>query len=540
VTVLEVVADTLETGGVVAGAYRLERELGRGGMGVVWSAREIASGRAVALKFLLGGAEADAKDRERFLREARAAMSVVHPNVARVGAVLETDVGTPFLVMELLDGESLRAVLRKKRTLDPTACARLFLPIVDGVAAAHARGIVHRDLKPENVFVERTGEVRVLDFGIAKQLAPAGETNATSLTSTGALVGTPVYMAPEQLFAEPIDPRADVWALGVVLYECLAGKRPTEGDGIGPILKRITSEPLVPLARAAPAVPPTLARIVDRMLLRERADRATLAEVRAVLARIAAGEDDDEPPRTVPMPGEPTIADRGPSLTRPTPAPTTPLAPPIRYGPPPAMPYGPPPAIPRGDVAGELDREMRARATQALLLSLLTLVACAPATILAVISAHRANAIAKQLGVRPPVRVYTATAIACVLGGLWIALMSVGAWIDKKERTDREARISELRAATSTSAANDALDTKTACGLAELAVLAKGTWDGGSGPFARFQCVGEVRTVAPGSAQLDGIHFERGNNPDAVTTSACFRRGDTGRWYVSDLGACAP
>ena len=272
----------LAAGAVVAG-YRLEQMLGEGGMGVVWSAVEVASGRKVALK-LLRERRADAKSHERFLREARAAMTVAHPNIAKVEALLEADDGTPVIVMELLEGESFRAVLRKKGTLTPAECATYLVPVIDAIAAAHGRGVIHRDLKPENVFVTSAGEIRVLDFGIAKQLPRGDDTAELSLTSTGTLVGTPVYMAPEQVYADAdVDGRVDVWSLGIILYECLAGVRPTDGDGFGPILKRITREPLVSLDHARRGLPLKLTELVDQMLQRDRELRPSLPYARAVL-----------------------------------------------------------------------------------------------------------------------------------------------------------------------------------------------------------------------------------------------------------------
>jgi hypothetical protein len=289
--VLEILSDALEAGALVGGGrFRLERVLGEGGMGVVWAARETKSGRGVALKFLRAGRETEPRNQERFLREARAAMAIAHPNVARVEAVLETNAGVPFLVMELLEGESLRGLLERRGTLDLATCGRVLAPVAEALAAAHAKGIVHRDLKPENVFVLPNGEIRVLDFGIAKQLPRAGEDAPPSLTSTGAVLGTPVYMAPEQIFGdEDLDARADVWALGVMLYECLAGRRPTDAEGFGPILKRITTGPLEPLEHARPGVPRAVTSVVGRMLSRDRAARPPLQEVRALLVTMQEG-----------------------------------------------------------------------------------------------------------------------------------------------------------------------------------------------------------------------------------------------------------
>jgi serine/threonine-protein kinase len=287
-------------GAVIACQYRLERQLGEGGMGVVWAAQDIASKRRVALKFLRDVTGSDARAQERFVREARAAMTIAHPNVARVEAALETEAGAPFIVMELLEGESLRDRLRRLHVLGLGECARIVVSVVDAVGAAHEKRIVHRDLKPENVFVLANGDVRVLDFGIAKQLPREVDGTASqSLTTTGSLLGTPLYMAPEQLFGDDVDVRADVWALGIMIYECLTGSPPTAGDGFGPVIKRITTEPLVPLAEARPGLPTSIALLVDRMLSRDRAMRPPLAEVRAAFA--AATTITDAPPSPLAM-----------------------------------------------------------------------------------------------------------------------------------------------------------------------------------------------------------------------------------------------
>src|SRR5687767_2998202 len=193
--------DKLETGQVIEGRYKLDRLLGEGGMGVVWAAQDETAKESVALKFLRRERNDDPKNRERFLREANAAMAVSHPNVARVRDVRSRD-GVPYLVMDLLDGESLRGVLRRRRVLTVAETARIIVPTIAAVDAAHAKGIVHRDLKPENIFIVGGKDVRVLDFGIAKRLTRGDEPSPDSLTSTGAIIGTPSYMAPEQVFGD--------------------------------------------------------------------------------------------------------------------------------------------------------------------------------------------------------------------------------------------------------------------------------------------------------------------------------------------------
>jgi len=276
----------------VAGRFRLDRLIGEGGMGVVWAATHLVTGKPVALKMLRPERAGDPDLRQRFIREARAACTVQHPNVVQIHDVLDTEDGSPVMVMDLLHGESLGQRLDRETRLSPVEVARIMLPVVSAVGTAHAAGVVHRDLKPDNIFLADEGggsiSVKVLDFGIAKVLATQTEASATGgLTGTGNMLGTPYYMAPEQIFVErDIDHRADIWALGVILYECLSGRRPTEADNIGQILKIVTTDGIVPLERVAPEVPPELARLVGRMLTRDRAGRPqSLQEVQATLRR---------------------------------------------------------------------------------------------------------------------------------------------------------------------------------------------------------------------------------------------------------------
>jgi serine/threonine-protein kinase len=282
----------MKVGATLDGRYLVERVLGEGGMGVVFAARDTKSGEAVAIKRLK---QPDDDGRRRLLREARAASAVAHPAVVRVIEVLDLDEG-PALVLELLQGESLGARLRREGALPPAVVARIVVDVCDALLAAHALGIVHRDLKPDNVFLttDREHPVKVLDFGIAKLTALDGEVQATAglSTTTGTLVGTPMYMAPEQVFGErQLDARVDVWAVGLLLFECLTGILPTRADNVGHVLRKILSDTMPRLADVDPDVPADLCAEVDRMLSRERDARpADVDEVRAVLAR-HAGED---------------------------------------------------------------------------------------------------------------------------------------------------------------------------------------------------------------------------------------------------------
>jgi serine/threonine-protein kinase len=278
-------------GEILAKRYRLEREIGRGGMGVVWEATHLVTRRRVAIKFVLGPANRRTDLRRRFIREARAASAANHPNVVVVNDVFELDDGTPVMVMELLTGETLRERLVREPRLTLEATASIVLPVVAAVGTAHALGIVHRDLKPENIFLlkgaEPGADVKVLDFGVAKLIARDGEAHETDpITGTGSALGTPCYMAPEQTIGDKaIDGRADIWALGVIIYECLAGVRPVAGLGIGQVVMKLMTEGIKPLDQLVPDLPPAATALVMRMLGRERDDRPRdLREVHEVLA----------------------------------------------------------------------------------------------------------------------------------------------------------------------------------------------------------------------------------------------------------------
>src|SRR5215472_21591 len=216
--------------------YRLVRLIGEGGMSQVWEAVQVRTGRPIALKLLRAALNGRAEMRGRLLREARAASRVQHPNVVDLLDVFELPDGTPVLVMVLLRGRTLTYRLAEGR-LSLTEAADLLLPVISAVGTAHARGVIHRDLKPENVFLadELDGRmtVKVLDFGIAK-LTCSDEPDAR-LTTTGSVLGTPGYMAPEQWVGDRgIDHRADVWSIGSILYEALAGAPALPQEDVGP------------------------------------------------------------------------------------------------------------------------------------------------------------------------------------------------------------------------------------------------------------------------------------------------------------------
>src|SRR5262245_13005589 len=196
----------LAPGALIGGRYRLERLLGKGGMGQVWAVTHEVTHRSAALKLLNGPVHLRADRRRRFLREARAASAVNHPNVVRVHDFFELEDGTPVMLMDLLEGETLGKRLGREGSLLLPEAANVLLPVVSAVGTAHARGIIHRDLKPDNVFLARTEsgalDVRVLDFGVAKLVSAGahGAEDSDALTGTGGLLGTPSYMSPEQSF----------------------------------------------------------------------------------------------------------------------------------------------------------------------------------------------------------------------------------------------------------------------------------------------------------------------------------------------------
>jgi len=266
-------------GSVVAERYRVERLLGEGGMGTVWAAQHTTTRKFVALKFLKASVLDHPRVRQRFIREARAASAIRHPSVIQVHDVLELEDGSPVMVMELLYGETLAALLERSHAIRVPVLARIMLPVCSAVGKAHELGIVHRDLKPENIFLEKGPDpdevprVKVLDFGIAKLTALDGDAarSTDNNTGTGTILGTPFYMSPEQMFGEKdVDHRSDIWSLGIILYEALAGVRPTEADNVGQILKIVMTDAIVPLKDRVASVPEPLAALVGRMLTRDR------------------------------------------------------------------------------------------------------------------------------------------------------------------------------------------------------------------------------------------------------------------------------
>ena len=251
--------------------YRVVRRIGAGAMGVVYRARDESLDRDVALKFLAAGAASDAVSKSRFIREAKAASALDHPNVATVyeiGQWRDQD----FIAMAFYDGETLKERL-ERGTMPPDDVVGLVGQIAAGLAAAHAKGIVHRDLKPANIAITSQGTAKILDFGLAKVTSARQETGI-QVTQPGTTLGTVAYMAPEQVRAEEADTRSDVWALGVIAYEMLTGRLPFTGDDTFTIMQAIVAETPTSVARLRPDAPPALAQLVHAALEKDRSKRS--------------------------------------------------------------------------------------------------------------------------------------------------------------------------------------------------------------------------------------------------------------------------
>ncbi len=235
--------------------YRVIRQLGQGGMGVVYLAEDVNIGRQVVLKLLKADLMSDARVEERFRREARACASVNHPNISIIYEV-DRHKDVWFICMEFVEGRTLRALLRERTVLPLAEAVRVAASAADALGTAHDRGIVHRDMKPENIMLATSGQVKVLDFGLAAftggPLAPFDigqmETGVERLTTEGVAIGTLHYMSPEQTRGQPVRPSSDVFSLGAVLYEAICGVPPFRGDNSMAVMHAITYDQPPPLA----------------------------------------------------------------------------------------------------------------------------------------------------------------------------------------------------------------------------------------------------------------------------------------------------
>ncbi|WP_437289626.1 protein kinase domain-containing protein [Sorangium sp. So ce406] len=286
-------------GALVCGKYRLLRRIGEGAMGVVWAAHNEATSREVALKLLV---RPDPELRARLLREARACGAVSHRNIVDIYDADETDSGDPFLVMPLLSGETLSSFLKRKRKLEVPEASRIARDIARGLSAAHERGIIHRDLKPSNIFLHtEPGDsnyvVKILDFGVSKFITGPQQMR----TATGILIGSPAYMSPEQVRAQAdIDPRADLWALGVVMFEMLTSRRPIQGRA-HELLRNVLQGDIPSVSQFVWQIDPGLDALVTQCLQRDRERRPrSAAEVAAALESFVTPS---APPRVASPPG---------------------------------------------------------------------------------------------------------------------------------------------------------------------------------------------------------------------------------------------
>jgi serine/threonine protein kinase len=246
--------------------YKILAKLGEGGMGVVYKAEDTKLKREVAIKFLSRHIAASAEERERFKIEAQAAAALNHPNIATIHAIEEID-DDLFIVMEFIEGKELKQLIIDNSQLTIDNCLAYATQIAEGLKAAHAKGITHRDIKSSNIMVTDSGQVKIMDFGLAKM------GGGVQLTKKGTTFGTVAYMSPEQTWGEPVDQRTDIWSFGVVLYEMLTGRMPFRGDYEQAVIYAILNEEPKLIADLRRGVPMELARIVGKALAKNPDER---------------------------------------------------------------------------------------------------------------------------------------------------------------------------------------------------------------------------------------------------------------------------
>src|SRR5262245_13882735 len=250
------------------GGYQILRTLGRGGMGAVYEAEQVETGRCVALK-ILNHALDSSDARKRFLREGRLAASVSHPNSVYVFGTEEID-GTPAIAMELVSGGTLQDLVKAHGPLPTGKAVDAILQVIAGLEAAQKNGVLHRDIKPANCFIDRDGTIKIVDFGLSISTALRGETN---VTLTGVFLGTPAFSSPEQLKGDELSVRSDIYSVGITLHYLLTGRAPFEADNVVKLLATVLERPAEPPRKHRPDIPRGLASIVLRCLAKQPGDR---------------------------------------------------------------------------------------------------------------------------------------------------------------------------------------------------------------------------------------------------------------------------
>lgn len=294
----------VEVGDRIAGRYRLLRRIASGGMGEVWAARNELTNRDFAIKFLLAEFAQNHEAFTRFVREAETTGTLRHPSIVDVFDVAQAAEGRPFIVMELLNGEGLDVRLSRDGPLSQFETAAYFSQLAMALEQAHGAGVIHRDLSASNVYLAQSRDddvivPKILDFGVSKNLACSG--GGEFQTVHGAVLGNPVYMSPEQARgAEQVDARTDVWALGVLMYQCLTGRPPFESRNYNALMVQIMTQPHSPLSAAGAELDPQLCEIVEACLKKDRKQRlasaSELADRLAYVTRRLAREIGSTPP----------------------------------------------------------------------------------------------------------------------------------------------------------------------------------------------------------------------------------------------------